>query len=274
MVAGEANASGGDGGEDLAVPAWSAGEEGTQLEQRAPQVDTPLRIKPPASIKAPARTGELTWEEQIWASAFSPAAYTMRKYEVPGAATATNAQQSSTMSLVSASTGATATNTTAVGGAAALAKELRQKEAATVKTHSENQAPYRTAMSDYSMLAFSSQRSGRAQMEGVAHFSMGVVADNMQQFGRALECYRRFLAVCRRTRDGVAEALCYNCMGVACMHAAALMPTARELLQASAEHNRDHLRVAVAAADAGGQFVAHTNLGLCLGQLGDAAAAA
>ncbi|CAN0514101.1 unnamed protein product, partial [Laminaria digitata] len=51
--------------------------------------------------------------------------------------------------------------------------------------------------SDYHILAFSSQRSGRHEMEKLAHYSAGVTMDSMGQYGKALESYRKFLAVCK-----------------------------------------------------------------------------
>jgi len=52
-------------------------------------------------------------------------------------------------------------------------------------------------MSDYNMLAFSSQRSGRHEMEGLAHYSAGVTMDSMGQYPKALESYKKFLVVCK-----------------------------------------------------------------------------
>ena len=52
-------------------------------------------------------------------------------------------------------------------------------------------------MSDYNMLAFSSQRSGRHEMEGLAHYSAGVTMDSMGQYPKALESYKKFLMVCK-----------------------------------------------------------------------------
>ena len=48
--------------------------------------------------------------------------------------------------------------------------------------HSQNQAPHKTAVSDYSMLAFSSQRAGKTQMEGQAYLAIAITLDNMQQY--------------------------------------------------------------------------------------------
>lgn len=52
-------------------------------------------------------------------------------------------------------------------------------------------------MSDYHMLAFSSQRSGRHEMEGLAYYSAGVTMDSMGQYPKALESYKKFLVVCK-----------------------------------------------------------------------------
>lgn len=52
-------------------------------------------------------------------------------------------------------------------------------------------------MSDYHILAHSSHRSGRHEMEGLAYYSAGVTMDSMGQYGKALENYRKFLAVCK-----------------------------------------------------------------------------
>lgn len=52
-------------------------------------------------------------------------------------------------------------------------------------------------MSDYHMLAFSSQRSGRHEMERLAHYSVGVVMDSMGQYGKALESYKKFHTACK-----------------------------------------------------------------------------
>ena len=69
--------------------------------------------------------------------------------------------------------------------------------------------------------AFSSRRAGRHQMEGAAYFSMGVLFDNMEQYSKALDCYKKFVAVCQKLGDVSGEALAYNCIGVDFQHMAA-----------------------------------------------------
>ncbi|CAM9573418.1 unnamed protein product, partial [Choristocarpus tenellus] len=138
-------------------------------------------------------------------------------------------------------------------------------------------------MSDYSILAFSSQRSGRQEMEGLAHYSKGVMLDGMGHYARALECYKKFLHVCKNLNDAVIEGLCYNCMGVDCM--LMVCPTGTNpqendvgnltqesicTLQQALEYHSQHLRL----ANESGSCLAHTNLGLCHGMRGDYPSAA
>lgn len=124
------------------------------------------------------------------------------------------------------------------------------------------------------MLAFSSRRAGRHQMEGAAYFSMGVLYDNMSQYTKALDCYKKFVAVCQKLNDLSGEALAYNCIGTNYQHMSTEdsgMPydggysdmESRNLKSSLHYHNK-HLEI----ADDAGKFVAHSNLGLCLGSLG------
>ncbi|CAM9704716.1 unnamed protein product, partial [Ectocarpus sp. 13 AM-2016] len=165
--------------------------------RRFGRVDTPLRVEPPPSFNAPARPVDQTQDQQIKASAFSPAAFTMRKYEMP----------SSSQGLLGSKDSAGGSST------ASLVGSLRQRQEPTKRDLTENHASYRIAMSDYHMLAFSSQRSGRHEMEGLAYYSAGVTMDSMGQYPKAMENYKKFLAVCKTLKDPFIEGVCHNCMG-------------------------------------------------------------
>eukprot|EP00903_Cladosiphon_okamuranus_P019702 g18105.t1 len=134
---------------------------------------------------------------------------------------------------------------------ASLLSNIRQRQEPTVRGHSENQASYRTAMSDYHMLAFSSQRSGRHEMEGLAYYSAGVTMDSMGQYPKALDSYKKFLVVCKALKDPFLEGVCHNCMGVDYMLMACPPGSSMQ------------------GADDAGSGVAHSNIGLCHGLLGD-----
>ncbi|CAM9792118.1 unnamed protein product, partial [Ectocarpus sp. 12 AP-2014] len=233
--------------------------------RRFGRVDTPLRVEPPPSFNAPARPVDQTQDQQIkartGASAFSPAAFTMRKYEMP----------SSLHGLLGSKDSAGGSST------ASLVGSLRQRQEPTKRDLTENHASYRIAMSDYHMLAFSSQRSGRHEMEGLAYYSAGVTMDSMGQYPKAMENYKKFFAVCKTLKDPFIEGVCHNCMGVdymlmACPPASNMQENTKglparavALLGKALEHHEEHLK----GADDAGSGVAHSNIGLCHGLMGD-----
>ena len=88
---------------------------------------------------------------------------------------------------------------------ASLTGKARTKIDSSMAAHSQNQAPHKTAVSDYSMLAFSSQRAGKTQMEGQAYLAIAITLDNMQQYNKAIESYTKFHTVCEKMGDPVIE---------------------------------------------------------------------
>ena len=214
------------------------------------------RVEPPANMKAPHRVDTPSRDVQIRRSAFSPRAYVTRRTlldriaESPGDA-----------------------ERLLEPGAKSMAEELPEQSAL---------GPFKTEVSNYTMLAFSSQRAGKREMEAQAYFAIGVLHDNVGQYGSALESYGQFLEVARKMGDRVAEGLAYNSMGVDCMLSACppspsggfganqLGDAARAHLRRAIEYHDAHLKV----ADEGGRFMASTNLGLCYGAIGDALASA
>jgi hypothetical protein len=139
----------------------------TQLSEQFPQIDTPLRVDPPPSLKAPSRAPVLTRDEQIVADAFAPKAFALRKW-VAGGKVGGGASSSSQQPLPPVST----------KGARKSAID------ASLKSYSLNQAPSKNSVADANMLAFSSSRAGKVQMEGQAYLSMAIAHDNMQQYAK------------------------------------------------------------------------------------------
>ena len=54
---------------------------------------------------------------------------------------------------------------------------------------------------DYSMLAFACKRANKLRDEGRAYYSSGVLYDNLGQFQKAIACYQKFQAVCKKIGD-------------------------------------------------------------------------
>jgi len=149
-------------------------------------------------------------------------------------------------------------------------------------------------MKDFEMLTFACRRASKLREEGRAHFSLGVLRDNLGQYQKAIEAYTQFLRVCKECNDSQGGALGYHCIGVdyqllgarkgekepekgeksAASTSPALVaigpppvqPTIRPdlLRKAIYYHNRHREN-----SDAIGKFVAHLNMGLAYAELGE-----
>ena len=148
------------------------------------------------------------------------------------------------------------------------------------------------------MLTFACRRASKLREEGRAHFSLGVLRDNLGQYLKAIEAYTQFLRVCKECNDSQGAALGYHCIAVDYqLKGSGLCPEkneetssktsnkggassgAVELLgtqpgektikpelvrKAIYYHNRHREN-----ADSIGKFVAHLNMGLAYAQLGE-----
>jgi len=60
---------------------------------------------------------------------------------------------------------------------------------------------YKKRIKDYSMLAFACKRANKLRDEGRAYYSSGVLYDNLGQYQKAIMCYQKFQAVCKKIGD-------------------------------------------------------------------------
>ena len=67
----------------------------------------------------------------------------------------------------------------------------------------------------YQLLAAACHRGGRIRGEAFNYFCSAVLYDNLQEFGQAVLCYQKHLALCRQSGDRVGELLSCNAIGVA-----------------------------------------------------------
>jgi len=200
----------------------------------------------PASFNAPDRAERKCRDEYIKANAFSPKAFsTMRNVLEP---TFLNGIRTATL----------------VGGG------------------SEHDAKMSTSIRDFTVVAFSSHRAGKKDIEAGAYVSIAVTQDNLGNYQQAIDSYKQYYSICKEIKDRAAEAVACNCIGVNFMFLASPISdagvirgvsdtsAARECLVKAIEYHTLHLGL----ADTGGKFVAHTNLGLCYSMIGDVANAA
>lgn len=224
----------------------------TQLSDVRPQVDTPLRISIP--VNAPNRNLKLPRDRFIYENSFSPAAITVSKKRQ------------------------------IMFNEHDAEKLLEQTENDAVVlpgnalVNMEHDATIKTSIRDFTMLAFSSKRAGKKDVEATAYASLGVIHDNQSNYLQAIESYRQYLEICEEIGDVIGAACANNCIGVNYMLLAVPTSDAGTLLgvkttsdastyiQQAIKYHARHLEI---GPDSGGNFVAHTNLGLCLGMMRD-----
>lgn len=141
---------------------------------------------------------------------------------------------------------------------------------------------------DLELLTFACQRASKVREEGRAHFSLGVLRDNMGQYRKAIECYNSFLRICKECNDSQGCALAYHCIAVDHQLLGGGLPNLQQDASVAAvsrgaegaEESKtvqpDMLRKAIffhnkhrENSDAVGKFVAHLNMGLAYALLGE-----
>ena len=236
--------------------AGSKQEDGrTHLADRSPQIEMPLRIEPPSGMKAPARCRRETRDEMVRRTSYSPEAFTARDRRLrkvfarPGEARK-------------------------VWRESQIEEIVRERRLRLLEAHSTS---LNSRVAQYSVLAQSAARANKPRAEGQAYLAIGIAQDNAKLYKDACSSYVKFVAAATKVNDPVWLGLGHNCLGVNCMLIACppglchgAPPKESQLLAKAVGYHENHLRV----ADPGGQFVAHTNLGLCLAWMDDALAAA
>lgn len=224
----------------------------TQLADTRPQLDCPLRVAIP--VNAPNRNVRLTKDQFIHNNAFSPEALTQSK-----------------KSKILMNT------------PVELLPTINTDSKCTPSLNLDQDAVTKTAIKDFTTLAFSSKRAGKKDVEATAYASLGVIYDNQSNFLMAIESYKSYLQICDEIGDAVGSACACNCIGVnylllacppsdvGCLQSIDLTEENREYLQKSTFFHAKHLDI---GPDSGGKFVANTNLGLAYGMLGEINASA
>ena len=71
---------------------------------------------------------------------------------------------------------------------------------------------------DYLTVARACERAGRTRHESLAYYNAAVALENQENYGKAVQCYRRYAQLCASLGDRAGEALAHNNMGVAYMY--------------------------------------------------------
>ena len=221
-------------------------EIATQLADVRPQFDVALRVTIP--VNAPPRAQKLLRDSLIRTNAFSPGAYSVSRQ------------------LLEASR----------SNDGDVAKILNANEI-TSSFNLEYDSHIKTLIKDFTMVAASSRRAGKKDVEATAYVSLGVICDNQGKLLEGIEFYLKYLNISEEIGDDLGCACACNCLGVNYMLLASPTTDAgilqglqktqqgRENLENAVRYHSQHLRI---GPDLGGSFVAHCNLGLCYGMTG------
>lgn len=120
-------------------------------------------------------------------------------------------------------------------------------------------------LQDLELLTFACRRANKVREEGRAHFSMGVLQDNLGHYEKAIKSYANFLKVCKECHDLQGCALAYHCLGVDYQILGTGDPSKKETLRKSLYFHNKHRE----SSDSVGKFVAHLNMGIAYAELGE-----
>ena len=223
-------------------------EISTQLSDSRPKFDTALRVAIP--VNAPARNIKPTRDALIRTNAFSPASYSVGQKLMWATST----------------------------GDDSLVEKVLSSGNPHALPEMKDDSQIKNMMKDFQVVASSSKRAGKKDVEATAYVSLGVTCDNQGKLKDGIDYYLKYLALCDEIGDIMGSACACNCLAVNYMLLAS-PPTdlgilqgvketqeTKEYLDKAAFFNAKHLEI---GPDNGGRFVANTNLGLCLGMMGD-----
>ena len=232
----------------------------TQLADHRPQFDNVLRIALPVNV--PQRLEKKSRDDLIRMHSFSPAAISNGRAYMQTLVQSSIATKNSIITLTG--------------------KEIPTPVDTSGKSLDQD-AEILTSIRDLTVLAFSSKRAGKKDIEATAYLSLGVIYDNQCNYLAGIESYKLYLELCEDLGDISGSALACNCLGVNYMTIVAppsdagvvlgvkSTPKTIEYLENAIYYNSKHLNI---GPDAGGRFVASANLGLCYAMLGDIVQAA
>ena len=225
----------------------SAQTAATQLDDQKPSIDMPLRVK--ATGNVPERAARKGKDEELRLNAFSPYVYVKTKEAIESAI-----EEGGDINT-------------------ALLNSLSSPKMQPLVLDRNSDATAGTAIKDATMVASSSKRVGKKDVEADAYLSLGIIHDNQNNLKEAIDHYKKYVSICEEVGDIEGQSVANNCIGVSymylcCKNQPGILHTLRgddpdvsSSIQLAMEYHEKHLRI----TDIGGQFIALTNLGLCYG---------
>lgn len=290
-------------------------EATTQLADTRPLLDTPLRMSIPVNV--PDRILRPSRDTILYSSAFSSMAIaqSIRRKEK-----FTNFTHENMSNLLLQPQGGAGNQQDFApedhSSSLSPANSPKKKSSSSSSSSSHHQtgklinmdhdALNKNALKDFQVLAFSSKRAGKKDVEATAYASLGVIHDNQEDYMTSIEQYKLYLQLCEELGDMMGISAACNCIGVNYMlmalqadqqsgsvpitasaaYTSSLNSSLKNTMNSSlhqslmpkmSDQKREYLQQAIIAhsrhnevsPDGGGKFVAFVNLGICLTWLGD-----
>jgi tetratricopeptide (TPR) repeat protein len=166
-------------------------EQTTQLADTRPLLDYPLRMMIPVNV--PNRVQRPSHDQELYSSVFSPfaqvQAYRNRLKQLEAKSDILGPLASSSSSSNNTGTGVKGVNM-------------------------DHDAQLKNLTKDFNVLAFSSKRANKKDVEATAYASLGVLCDNQEQFKAGIDQYNLYLQICEELGDTMGVSAACNCIGV------------------------------------------------------------
>lgn len=197
-------------------------EQGTQLSDTRPWLDSPLLISIPANI--PNRLLRSTNDEEIYKTTYSPFAIAeTRRFKNEVAQAGLNALPSINDGKINLSSQLYLSEL--LSSVVPISNNsLTSKSAASISSTSnlnsltfiniDEETAIKNSIKDYELLSISSSRNGKKDVEAMAYASLGVLYENNKNYLVAISYYKKYLKLCQELNDSFGISAAYNSLGV------------------------------------------------------------
>jgi tetratricopeptide (TPR) repeat protein len=174
-------------------------EQATQLADIRPYLDNPLRVSIPTNV--PERKLAASRDKGIYEDAYAPTAIATDINQGKALLKASNTLYRNLVDLEQVFDYSLPQQS--------MNLQFRKKISA-----NEQEANLRNILKDYTVLAYSSKRANKRDVEASAYASLGVVYDNEEEYETAIEFYEKYLSLSEELGDNMGITAACNCIGV------------------------------------------------------------
>lgn len=203
-------------------------EASTQLADTRPVLDTPLRVAIPVNV--PPRNANVNRDTQIYKTTFSPMAighsfhhfYHTNYKDHKFYSKKPTVVNDKFVSLFTPEDPGRMINITEkvqlhrlpVPSADSNSDKLPEIQGKDPFGSVRYDANLKNLLNDFQVLAVSSKRANKKDVEAMAYASLGVIYDNQDDYTTAIPYYEQYLKLCDELQDVIGVSAAYNCIGM------------------------------------------------------------